>query len=241
MFRRHREQARSHSLICGCPGVFWHGTTLWERACSRLRWVSLSPCWMCRRHREQALLPQFGSVPACDFPANKNPLWEQSLLAIAVGQFASMLNVPAPSRANPLPQFDLWLSWSFLARHDPVGASLLGIAVGQFASMLNVPAPSRASSLPQFDLWLSWNFLARHNPVGASLLAIAVGQLESMLDVPPSSRASFAPTVWIGASLRFSCQQKSPVGAKLARDSGGSVCINVECSGAIASKLAPTV
>ncbi len=102
---------------------------------------------MCRRHREQALLPQFGSVPACDFPANTNPLWEQSLLAIAEGQLASMLNLP------------------------------------------------------------------------------------------PSSRASFAPTVWIGASLRFPCQQKPPVGAKLARGSGGSVCLDVGCAAVIASKL----
>jgi hypothetical protein len=27
---------------------------LWERACSRIRWVSLHQCWMCRRLREQA-------------------------------------------------------------------------------------------------------------------------------------------------------------------------------------------
>ena len=29
-------------------------TSLWERACSRKRWVSLHRGWMCRRHREQA-------------------------------------------------------------------------------------------------------------------------------------------------------------------------------------------
>ena len=33
-------------------------------------------------------------------------LWEPSLLAIAMGLLASMLNVPPPSRASPLPQLD---------------------------------------------------------------------------------------------------------------------------------------
>ncbi|PJH89527.1 hypothetical protein CVG87_08240 [Pseudomonas sp. WCS365] len=99
------------------------------------------------------MLPQFGSVLACDFPANKNPLWEQSLLAIAVSQSALMLNMP------------------------------------------------------------------------------------------PSSRASFAPTILIGASLRFPGQHKSPVGAKLAREGGGSVYIQFECDrtqAAIASPPCPS-
>ncbi|OOG81927.1 hypothetical protein B0E42_23565 [Pseudomonas sp. A25(2017)] len=71
-----------------------------------------------------------------------------------------------------------------------------------------------------------------------SLLAIAVGQSAFTLNVAPSSRASFAPTVWMGASLRFADQQKSPVGAKLARDSSGSVSIHAECAAAIAGKPA---
>ncbi|AXA53348.1 hypothetical protein CEQ51_02215 [Pseudomonas thivervalensis] len=32
-----------------------------------------------------------------------------------------------------------------------------------------------------------------------------------------------------------------PCGSELARDSGGSACINVECADAIASRLAPTM
>ncbi len=148
---------------------------------------------MCRRHREQALLPRFGSVPACDFPANKNPLWEQSLLAIAVCQSALMLDVRRHRKQALLPQF---------------------------------------GSVPACD------FPANKNPQWEqSLLAIAVCQSALMLDVPPSSRASFAPTVWIGASLRFHCQQKSPVRAKLARDSSVSVCLDVGCAAVIASKL----
>ncbi len=137
--------------------------------------------------------PTVGSVPACDFPANKNPLWEQSLLAIAEGQLATMLNLPPSSRAGSLPQF---------------------------------------GSVPACD------FPANKNPLWEqSLLTIAEGQLASMLNLPPSSRASFAPTVWIGASLRFPCQQKSPVGAKLARDSSVSVCLDVGRAAVIASKL----
>ncbi|KAB0522270.1 hypothetical protein F7R20_25895 [Pseudomonas brassicacearum subsp. brassicacearum] len=82
------------------------------------------------------------------------------------------------------------------------------------------------------------DFPANKNPQWEqSLLAIAACQSALMLDVPPSSRASFAPTVWIGASLRFHCQQKSPVRAKLARDSSVSVCLDVGCAAVIASKL----
>ncbi|PJH89526.1 hypothetical protein CVG87_08235 [Pseudomonas sp. WCS365] len=69
------------------------------------------------------------------------------------------------------------------------------------------------------------------------MLAIAVGQSALMLNMPPSSQASFAPTVWIGASLRFPGQHKSPVGAKLARDSRGTACLDVESAAVIASKL----
>nr|POA15502.1 hypothetical protein C1892_05960 [Pseudomonas sp. MPBD7-1] len=37
------------------------------------------------------------------------------------------------------------------------------------------------------------------------------------------------------------CPPLIPCGSELARDSGGSACIAVECANAIASKLAPTV
>ncbi|AUM72317.1 hypothetical protein C0J56_28200 [Pseudomonas fluorescens] len=57
-------------------------------------------------------------------------LWEQSLLAIAVGLLASMLNVPPSSRASSLPQWDR----STTGRTRPA-----------------VRPPSRASPLPQLD------------------------------------------------------------------------------------------
>ena len=71
----------------------------------------------------------------------------------------------------------------------------------------------------------------RKFPVGASLLAKAVGQLASMLKVkPPSSecrpdqaRSHSDPVV-----TQFLCSQKIPCGSGLARESGGSACIDVE-------------
>ncbi|TPG94606.1 hypothetical protein EAH72_16810 [Pseudomonas caspiana] len=62
-----------------------------------------------------------------------------SLLAIAVAQSASMLNVPAPSRAGSLPHLICGCPRFFGHCKSLVGASLLAIAVGQSASMLNVP------------------------------------------------------------------------------------------------------
>ncbi|RON04149.1 hypothetical protein BK657_08030 [Pseudomonas brassicacearum] len=72
-----------------------------------------------RRHRKQALLPQFGSVPACDFPANKNPQWEQSLLAIAACQSALMLDVRRHRKQALLPQFGSVPACDFPANKNP--------------------------------------------------------------------------------------------------------------------------
>ncbi|AUM70990.1 hypothetical protein C0J56_20450 [Pseudomonas fluorescens] len=75
--------------------------------------------------------------------------------------------------------------------------------------------------------------------MGAGLLAKAVCQATSMLTVPASSRAGSLPQMICGGPrtqthLRLIC------GAELARDCGGSACINVECLTAFASKPAPT-
>ncbi|KAB0524540.1 hypothetical protein F7R20_17585 [Pseudomonas brassicacearum subsp. brassicacearum] len=51
--------------------------------------------------------PTLGSRLAADFTSARNPLWEQSLLAIAVDQLVVMLAVPPPSRASPLPHWVL--------------------------------------------------------------------------------------------------------------------------------------
>ncbi|MDR6961022.1 hypothetical protein J2W43_005033 [Pseudomonas brassicacearum] len=71
------------------------------------------------------------------------------------------------------------------------------------------------------------------------MLGKLVGQFALMLDVPPSSRASSLPHLFSGVH-RFSVHRQSPCGSELARDSGGSVCTDVECAAAFAGKLAPT-
>ncbi|SEE59550.1 hypothetical protein SAMN04490188_4612 [Pseudomonas kilonensis] len=190
---------------------------------------------MCRRHREQAQLPQFSGV-IMRFELHPESLWELSLLAIAEGQLARMLNVPPPSRASSAPTVFRGDNEIRATPRIPVGASLLAIAEGQLARMLNVPPPSRASSAPTV-------FRGDHEiratpriPVGASPLAIAVGQLARMLNVPPPSRASSAPTVFRG-DHEIRATPRIPCGSGLARDSGGSACKDVECAAAIASKL----
>ncbi|CAH0289856.1 hypothetical protein SRABI06_04193 [Pseudomonas brassicacearum] len=112
---------------------------------------------------------------------------------------------------------------------------MLAIAECQLAWMLDVLASSRAGSLPHW-FCASPQSPVTHNPsVGASLLAIAVGQLAWMSDVLAPSRASLAPTLDLQWARNL-CLAPFPVGAKLARESGGSACQDVGCTGAIAGK-----
>ena len=69
---------------------------------------------------------------------------------------------------------------------------------------------------------------------------MAVGLLASMMDVPPSSRASPLPHRFLVVD-KISVHRRSLWGAKLARDSGGSACIDVGCAGLFAGKPAPTL
>ncbi len=70
--------------------------------------------------------------------------------------------------------------------------------------------------------------------VGASLLAMASNQSTLLLPDTPLSRAGSLPH----RSFIRSVLTANPVGAKLARDSDGSDCINAECAAALASKPA---
>ncbi|AFY18868.1 hypothetical protein PputUW4_01663 [Pseudomonas sp. UW4] len=72
----------------------------------------------------------------------------RSLLAKAECQATWMLNVPAPSRASPLPQVT-WRFRDLRLAAIPCGTSLLAKGECQATRMLNVPASSRAGSLPQ--------------------------------------------------------------------------------------------
>ncbi len=161
------------------------------------------------------------------------------MLAKAVGQSALMLDVPRSSRASFAPTVWIGARLGFPGQQkSPVGAALAREGGGSVC--LDVAcAAVIASKLCSHRLDRCPPGISRpKNPLWEqSLLAKAVGQSALMLDVPRSSRASFAPNVWVGARLGFPGQQKSPVGAELAREGGGSVCLDVACAAVIASKL----
>ncbi|SEE54425.1 hypothetical protein SAMN04490188_4334 [Pseudomonas kilonensis] len=125
-----------------------------------------------------------------------------SLLAMAVDQLASALDVPPSSRAGSLPHWvgnDLQICGHCKSLWEQ---SLLAIAVDQLASTLDVPPSSRAGSLPHWvgnDLQICGHCKSLWEQ---SLLAMAVDQLASVLDVPPSSRASPLPH-WVGGDLQI--------------------------------------
>ncbi len=171
----------------------------------------------------------FGGMPGwCGSPRSNVGA---SLLAMAVGLLASMLNGLASSRAGSLPTgFGGMPGWCGSPRSN-VGASLLAMAVGLLVSMLDGLASSRAGSLPTgFGGMPEWCGSPRSS-VGASLLAMAVGLLASMLDGLASSRAS-------PASTGFGDVPESTIqcGSEPARDGGGSVGIDVGWAGVIAGK-----
>jgi len=80
-----------------CPPI-----PVWERACSRWRWVCWRGCQLGSRHREQARLPQgfSGGHRVCvHHPSSVGA----SLLAMAVGLLAMMSNGQPSSRASSAP------------------------------------------------------------------------------------------------------------------------------------------
>jgi hypothetical protein len=110
------------------------------------------------------------------------------LLANTVCQLASVLDVPTPSRASPLPHLICGCPGFFRHSKSPVGVSLLAIVVVQLASMLDVPPSSRAGSLPHLICGCPRFLWHCKSPVGAGSLAKAVCQSTSALtDTPYSS------------------------------------------------------
>ncbi len=197
MYRRHRGQALlPHWIFSGQEIYVWHSSLCGSELA---RDSGGSACI------DVGCTGLFAGKPAptLDLQWARNlclaqfPLWEQSLLAIAVGQLARMLDVPPPSRASLAPTLDLQWTRNLCSAQFPLWEqSLLAIAVGQLAWMLDVPASSRASLAPTLDLQWTRNLCSAQFPLWEqSLLAIAVGQLALMLDVPASSRASLAPTL----------------------------------------------
>jgi len=122
-------------------------------------------------------------------------LWERGLPAKAVGQAAQMLNVPAPSRASPLPQgISVWIGIC-ASPQNTVGAWLARESGGsgdrdveRAAAFASKPAPTGSGGVHS-------NRAHHKITVGACLQAIAVGQAAQMLNVPTPSRASPLPQV----------------------------------------------
>jgi len=216
MYRRLREQARSHN---------WIGYTRKSRSAIR-------------PPREQALLPHRFLV-VYRICVHRRALWESSLLAIAVGLLASMLNVPPSSRASPLPHRFLVAYRICVHRRALWESSLLAIAVGLLASMLNVPPSSRASFAPTQVFGRLQDLCPPPSPVGAELARDSGGPACINAECTAVFASKPAPTQVFGR-LQDLCPPPSPVGAELARDSGGPACINAECTAVFASKPAPT-
>ncbi len=163
MYRRHRGQAllphwifsgqetcARHSSLCGSElARDSGGSACIDVGCTGL--FAGKPCSHTGSSVDKKLV--FGTDPSVG----------ASLLAIAVGQLALMLDVPASSRASLAPTLDLqWARNLCLAQFPLWEQSLLAIAVGRLAWILDVPASSRASPLPHW-IFSGQETCARHS------------------------------------------------------------------------------
>ena len=120
----------------------------------------------------------------------------------------------------------------------PVGAGLPAIAVCLLVLMLDVPPSSRASSAPTgFCAWRRASVRGRSR-VGAGLLAIAV-YLSHRYWMCRRHREQARSHRVLCLAQSLGAQQIQG-GSEPARDSGGSVGVDVGCAAAFASGLAPT-
>ena len=154
---RHREQARSPQGLAACLDGVGLRDPMWERACSRWRWVCWYRCWMGWRHRGQARSPQ-GLAACLDGVGLRDPVWER-----------------ACSRWRWVCWPRCWMGWRLrgqarlpqgsvmcLNPRSSVGASLLAMAVGLLVSMLDGLVSSRASPAPTGVGGVSWGQKKRH-------------------------------------------------------------------------------
>ncbi len=102
MYRRLREQARSHSGSVSFTKIATDAVPLWERACSRRRWHIQNQCCLTHRFRGQATLPQWLSVVHKNRNRRRPPVGA-GLLAKAVAYSKSMLPDTPLSRASHAP------------------------------------------------------------------------------------------------------------------------------------------
>jgi hypothetical protein len=161
-----------------------------------------------------------------------------SLLAKAVCQATSVLNLMTPSRAGSLPH-------CFVLMLGAVSTAILcgsGLARESGVSGdINVESDDAFASKPAPTLFcvVAWRCENHHSLVGVSLLAKAVCQATSMVNLMTPSRASSLPHCFVlmpgAVSTAILC------GSELARESGVSGDINGESDDAFASRLAPTL
>ncbi len=151
----------------------------------------------------------------------------------------TILNVPAPSRASPLPPRSS-VTTDFADTHQTCGSGLARDDSVSGTTILNVPAPSRASPLPPRSS-VPMDFADTHQTCGSGLARD--GGVSGSIDVecPGPIAGKPAPTGIFGARRFCSHPQRSSVpmdfaythqtcGSGLARDGGGSGSIDVECA-----------
>ncbi len=160
------------------------------------------------------------------------------MLAKAVGQLASMLNAPPPSRARSLPH-GIGAVLRCCAGHKNLWERACSRKRWVSLHQCRMCHRLRGQARSHMGSAVCRGVVPSSKTVGASLLAKAVDQLASMPNVPPPSRASPLPH-GIGAVSRC-CAELKNCGSELARESGGSACINAECATAFAGKPAPTL
>ena len=129
---------------------------------------------------------------------------------MAVYQSTSMLNVPTPSRASPLPQ-ESGVQSDFRATNRPLWErGLPAKASGQPTWMLDMPTPSRASSLPQGIGGVPGSAGRQVTPVGARLARDGVGSVNINAGCADAFASKLAPTgdwrcAWICGSPSNHC------------------------------------
>jgi hypothetical protein len=198
MCRPHREQAHSHI------GLHSSGPLgqLWERACPRWRSVRRRDI-ECAGLIASRLTPTLDCILA-DYSINcgSEPARDGGV------SDAAILNVPAPSRASPLPQgFGVWTY--FVSTTAYSGSEPARDGGVSDAAILNVPAPSRASPLPQGFRVYTY-FVSTTVTCGSELARDGGVSGAAILNLLSPSRAGSLPH-WT-ASLRTT---RSTVGASL--------------------------
>ena len=124
-----------------------HRRSLWERACSRKRWVSLHQHWMCRRLREQAR-SHIGFWPFIRSASTPDPCGS-GLARESGGSVCISIGCAAVFASKLAPTMACGEHKTHGHPESPVGASLLAMRSAHPTSPQTDPTPSRASPLPQ--------------------------------------------------------------------------------------------